>query len=104
MKKFLENFPSHFSAFIESLNPHSKSLLSPNFPQKASLNEMAPTRKSSSYAATAITSKGKFIDIGDYKLIDAHLPHLEVHIEDVREDTLSRLLCRRKGLTGRKPS
>ena len=61
------------------------SSLSQTLTQTASLNEIAPPRKSASQDAAA-TSKGKSIVVGDVEPIDAHPPHFDVHIEDVGED------------------
>ena len=47
---------------------------------------MAPPWKNAFQVAIATTSKGKSITIGDSEPIEAHPPHLEVHIEDVGKD------------------
>jgi len=80
VKKFLKNFSLHFGAFIEILNPHSRSpfFLKP-FLKKPHPMEMAPLRKSASQT-TAVTSKGKSMVAGGAGPIDAHPPHLDVHI------------------------
>ena len=44
---------------------------------------MASRRKSASQGTTATTSKGKSTAARNAEPIDAHPPHLDVHIEDV---------------------
>jgi len=61
--------------------------------------EMVQPRKSASQASTTTTSKGKSTAARGTVPADAYPFHLDVHIKEVGESTLPRLLHRRQGPT-----
>jgi len=87
MEKFLEKKFSHLGAFVESSGIHTQDLLSLSqiLHQKASPSINGPVKEEKISSRHRYHFKRQVMAASSVGPIDTHLPHLDVHIEDIRE-------------------